>query len=466
MGSTEDPVFAKINQYLNWEEQNGFSGIISINIQDQPTYSRSFGYSNIEKQIPVSDRTVFDIGSLTKQFTASGILKLEMEGKLSVKDTLGKFFPDIPEDKLSISLHQLMTHTSGLKKSVGSDYKRTSKSNFLKNLFSSNLISKPGTKYNYSHSGYSLLGAVIEEITGEAYEEFLREKLFKPAGMDQTGYVLPLWEEEQIAHGYRQCKDWGKPMDMPWSSNGPYWNLKANGGLLSSSADLLSWTEALEGTQILSERAKEKLFFPHVSEGDKATSFYSYGWVILESTRDTEVIAHNGGNRRFYTDLIQYKSEGVTIVLLSNVDKPGNDNISWEIARIIFWPDYEPQVCGVVQECYDSLPENRIGEIAGKFLAFLDTEEPLNDIAFLDELFSEYLQNKRTPEYIQKFINNLKQKYKQIKINHVVVTNHNIMEMYLSYMKEGSKKKLFFRLFFDEEDHYLIRRLEYNTRYH
>jgi len=227
--------------YLEWEEQNGFSGIISINIKNKPLYTRTFGYSNIEKQVPINSETVFDIGSLTKQFTAAGILKLEIEGKIDIDDNLGKFFPDIPEDKMPITLHQLMTHTSGLKRSFGRDYSRTSKSDFLRILFSSELRHEPGSTYYYSDAGYSLLGAVIEKVTDLSYEEYLQEKIFKPAGMGHTGYVLPHWREEQIAHGYKKCKDWGKPMDMPWSSDGPYWNLKANAGLLSSSEDLMAW---------------------------------------------------------------------------------------------------------------------------------------------------------------------------------------------------------------------------------
>ncbi len=461
--SPADPVFDKISSYLDWEEQNGFSGIISIKIKDQPIFSRTFGYANKEKQIPISNQTVFDIGSLTKQFTASGILKLEIEGKLSVEDTLGKFFPDIPEDKRSINLHQLLTHTSGLIKSVGNDYKRTNKSDFLNSLFSSELISDPGTSYQYSHAGYSLLGAVIEKVSGMTYEEYLNEKLFKPAGMEHTGYVIPLWEEGNVANGYRKCEDWGKPMDMPWSTDGPYWNLKANGGMISSSSDLMSWMKAMEGTRILSEAEKEKLFFPHVKEGKKANSYYSYGWVILKSSRDTKVIAHNGGNRRFYTDLINYKTEEVTILLLSNVDKPGNDNISWELAKIIFWPNFEPKVQGAVQECLDSLPENRIGEVAGKFLAMLNTDEPINDLSVLDGLFADYLKKKHSPGHIQEVLNNLKQNYRQIKIDHVTVTDHRIMDLNLSYMEEGSRKSLFMRLIFDEEDNYLIRMLMYNT---
>ena len=139
--------------------------------------------------------------------------------------------------------------------------------------------------------------------------------------MNNTGYVIPLWEEEQIAHGYRRCRDWGKPMDLPWASDGPYWNLKANAGLISSSQDMLSWIDAIENSDILSDAAKEKFFYPHVREGDRAGSFYGYGWVIAESSRDTKVIAHDGDNRRFFTDLYRYVEDDVTILLVHDADQ-------------------------------------------------------------------------------------------------------------------------------------------------
>ena len=459
----EDPVFQNINRYLDWESQNGFSGFISIQFKDKPLFSRAFGYANKERGTAFANSTVIDIGSLTKQFTAAGILKLEMEGLLSVNDSLGKFYPDISGDKEFITIHQLLTHTSGLRKSLGYDYERANKSDFLGKLFASDLVSKPGEKYNYSHAGYSLLGAIIEQISGMNYEKYLSDKLFKPAGMEKTGYVIPMWEENQVAHGYSKCKDWGKPMDMPWAADGPYWNLKANGGMLSCSSDLMAWMQAIRGNHILDEQATEKMFFPHVKEGDFANSFYSYGWVTSKSLRNTDVIFHNGGNRRFYTDIIRYPSEDVTILVLSNLDKPGNGNISWELAKIIFWPDYEAQVQGIMQECMDSLPDNRMGEVAGKLMELLKSDEAVGSQTQLGEIFSEYLINKHAPEHIYNVLNDLKASCRNIRINNIIISDHRIMELILYHMEDSERKNLYLRLVLDEEDNYLIRVLVYDS---
>ncbi len=459
----DDGVFQKIDNYLDQEGQNGFSGIINIKIKDKPLYTRAFGYANREEKVQINASTVFDIGSLTKQFTAAAILKLEMEEQLRVEDSLIKFFPDIPSDKSSITLHQLLTHTSGLKKSIGYDYARSSKSEFLEQLFKSKLDAIPGTRYKYSHAAYSLLGAVIESVSGSTYEEYLKEKLLDPAGIRNTGYVLPRWEEKQIAHGYRKCKDWGKPMDLPWSSDGPYWNLKANAGLISSSEDLLKWMEAIEGPEIFSEEAREKFFYPHVREGEAAGSFYGYGWVIAKSTRNTDVIAHDGNNRRFYTDLYRYRSEDVTIILQSNLDKPGHKNITFELARIIFWEDYEPQVQGSIQVCMDSLPHNQIGKVSGDLFSMLEAKQPLSDTSIVDEFFSEYLKNRHSKEHILDVLNGLRVKLVQPKIRKVIVTDYLNMEISLRCSEGEESKNLFVKLIFDEED-LKIRTLMYDRR--
>jgi len=459
----ENGVFDKIDNYLNWEDQNGFSGIISIKIKDNPIYSRSFGYADADEGISINSKTVFDIGSLTKQFTSAAILKLEMEGKLSVNDSLSRFFPKIREDKANITIHQLLTHTSGLRWSVGYDYKRTTREEFLTDLFNSDLLSSPGSHYGYSHAGYSLLGAIIEILSGVSYEDYLRKSFLLPAGMNNTGYVAPLWEEDQIAHGYSKCRDWGKPMDMPWASDGPYWNLKANGGLISSSEDLMLWIEELDKGDILSPEAKEKYLSPHVKEG-AADTYYSYGWVIARSSRNTEVILHNGDNRRFYTDILRYPEEDVTIILLSNLAKPGNEDIASELARIIFWPEYQPKVRGVVQECLDSLPNSRIGKVAGKFLQNIENKDPVQDTTLINELFSDYLKRKHTTEHILEVLNTMKDSFSNLEITGVIVTGYTSMELSLFCNENNSRKRLFMRLVFDEEDDYLIRMLMYDTR--
>ena len=311
---------AKINSRTLELEAKGFSGVLFISKDGQTLISKGYGLANREKQIPYSPETVFDIGSITKQFTAAAILKLEMQGKLSTSDKITKYFQEVPPDKADITLHHLLTHSAGLVGNVGaSDYKKMSRDEIIKLTLNSKLLSAPGEKYKYSNVGYSLLGAIIEIVTGKPYEHYLHDNLFKPAGIKQTGYVIPKWKPENLAVGYKNDGSaWGTPLDHPWDKDGPYWNLRANGGILSTVGDLYKWHVALEGEKILSKAAKEKYFAPHIAENPEGSSFYGYGWAIEKTSRNTKRISHNGSNGYFFADFLRFVDENVVVIVATN----------------------------------------------------------------------------------------------------------------------------------------------------
>lgn len=221
--------------------------------------------------------------SITKQFTAAAILKLEMMGKLRVTDPIGRHLGQVPADKRPITLHQLLTHTAGLAEGLGDDYDVLARDDFLTRALASKPLSAPGTTFHYSNMGYGLLAAIVEKVSGLGYENFLAEHLFAPAGMTRTGYVLPTWEPGRIAVEYDdEGAAHGRPIAHPWAQDGPYWNLHGNGGMLSTARDLLRWHRALSGTGVLSATAKRKMFSPQVRMPDSQDS-YGYGWVISDT---------------------------------------------------------------------------------------------------------------------------------------------------------------------------------------
>lgn len=165
-------------------------------------YCKGIGFADRESNIGAECDTVYDIGSITKQFTAAAILKLEMAGELATSDPLSDFVDGLPEDKQDITLHRLLTNTSGLVEQIGDDYDAQSRDGILAAAARSDLLSAPGTEYHYSNVGYSVLAAVIEMVSGIGYEEYLSRYLFVPAGMAHTGYVLPNWERTQVAVEY------------------------------------------------------------------------------------------------------------------------------------------------------------------------------------------------------------------------------------------------------------------------
>ncbi len=271
----------KIDEYMTRHAKSGFSGVVFAARGGEIIISKGYGLANDAEQIPFATDTVFDIGSVTKQFTGAAIVKLDSQGKLRVTDTIDKYFDDVPDDKRAITLHHLLTHSSGLRDAFGDDYEPVSRDEIVKRAMESKLLWAPGTQYRYSNAGYSLLAAIVELVTGDNYERYLHDELFVPAGMLHTGYQIPQWNPDQLAHGYLEDgEDSGTPIDHPWADDGPYWNLRGNGGILSTAEDMFRWHQALNGNGVLSEEAKAKYFTPYVQEGPRTKTYYGYGWVV------------------------------------------------------------------------------------------------------------------------------------------------------------------------------------------
>jgi CubicO group peptidase (beta-lactamase class C family) len=329
----------KLDAHMSRLEAYGFSGSILVAKGGEVILNKGYGFADAKRKVPFTADTAFDIGSITKQFTAAAILKLEMQGKLGVSDPLSKWFEGVPEDKKGITLHHLLTHSAGLEDVFGGDYEEMPRDRLVKAALESKLLWAPGTRYRYSNSGYSLLGAVVEKASGRPYEEYLRENLWKPAGMTRTGYRLQ--EKGPLAHGVDgEGKDWGTPVDKLWAPDGPWWNLRANGGVLSTTGDLYKWHKALEGEAILSKEAKAKMFTPHVPEDEEGSSHYGYGWAIFETPRNTRLISHNGGNGIFHADFRRYVDDGVVLIIGSNRQDFRSIPAVGPITRLIFNADY------------------------------------------------------------------------------------------------------------------------------
>jgi CubicO group peptidase (beta-lactamase class C family) len=333
---------ARVSDYLNQLEAVGFTGSVLVEINGQKVLSHGYGFRNAAKQQKNTPDTIFDIGSITKQFTAAGILKLEMQGKLSTNDTITRYFSGVPADKAGITIHQLLRHSAGLPSVVGGDYDKISEDEFIGKVMQAPLKFKPGERFSYSNVGYSLLAMIIEKVSGQKYEQFLYEILWHAAGMEMTGYSRPAFDKEKIATGYKEDAEWGKPTDKAWAGDAPYWHLKGNGGILSTTEDMYQWHRALLTDHILSKEAKEKYYHPQLRPGENDNPYYAYGWAILKTPRNTIRVSHSGTNRVFCADFFRYIDEGVAILFLSNKAPPDFRETNRIISKIIFEPEYTP----------------------------------------------------------------------------------------------------------------------------
>jgi CubicO group peptidase (beta-lactamase class C family) len=325
----------QIDGYLTRLEGYGFSGALIVAREGQIILEKGYGFADRERKLRVTPDTVFDIGSITKQFTATAILKLEAEGSLKVTDPIGKFFPGVPADKRAITLHHLLTHTAGLASDFGGDYDPVPRDEIVRRALTRPLAFPVGEGFHYSNAGYSLLAAIVELVSERSYEEFLRRNLFAPAGMLRTGYVLPPWKRDDIAQGYVDGEKRPATLDEPWASDGPWWNLRGNGGIHSTVGDMYRWHLALEGEEILDAEEKEKLLKPYVPEGDGSRVSYAYGWGIATTQRKTRLASHNGGNGIFEADFRRYLDENTVIFIASNAEVPGIA-VGGRVARLLF----------------------------------------------------------------------------------------------------------------------------------
>lgn len=307
---------AKLDIHLTRLVPFGFAGALLVAKQGHVLLNQGYGFADRSAGIQNTADTVFSLGSVTKQFTAAAIMKLEMMGRLRAEDPVARYVA-VPQDKRKITLHHLLTHTAGLINYTGDDFEMATREEALGEMLSAPLRFDPGEQYEYSNAGYSLLAAVVESVSEAAYEEFLRKHLFEPAQIDATGYRLPDWEDKVVARWYVDARDNGTPLEKPY----PSWNLMGNGDMLSTTPDMYRWHLALQGEQVLSAEAKRKLYQPFLNK-------YAYGWQVTNTPHG--MLVEHGGASSYGTTahFSRYLDAGVVIVLFSNALNNGQFPVS------------------------------------------------------------------------------------------------------------------------------------------
>lgn len=295
-----------VGEYLARITPYGFAGSCLVGRGEEVELAEGYGHAVRATGAANTADTVHALGSLTKQFTAAAILKLEEQGRLATSDPVTRFV-DVPEDKTGISLHHLLTHTSGLLPDTGPDFEPCTRDEALERMLAAPLLFPPGEGQSYSNAGFSLLAAVVELVSGRDYEDYLRGELLEPAGLASTGFRLPDWGAATVAHWYTDSAEWGTPLEKPY----PCWNILGNGDVLSTAPDMWRWLVALRTGSILGERSRAKLFT--ASAGD-----FGYGWRVTSGPYG-EVVAHGGASTDGVSAMLSwYRDADVAVVLLCN----------------------------------------------------------------------------------------------------------------------------------------------------
>ena len=281
-------------------------------------HRQGYGLANLEWGIPIQPDTVFRLASITKQFTATAIMILQEQGKLTTDDLLTQFLPEYPTSGHEITIHHLLTHTSGIKSYTSIDgwfphkiiHDMTPQA--LCDVFSQIPFDfKPGTQFLYNNSGYHLLGMIIEKVSGVSYEQFIQENIFRPLGMQQSYYMSNEPIIAKRASGYSSTEQGFQNADY-LSMTQPY----AAGSLGSTVDDLVLWDRAVRSHQLVSA-ATQALMATPVRLTTGKTEDYGYGWGIADY-RGHRFAHHGGGINGFSTFIAQFQDDPISIIILTN----------------------------------------------------------------------------------------------------------------------------------------------------
>ena len=307
------PVGNALDRYMRFAEAIGFSGSVLVARDGNVLLSRGYGEAIRETGLRNTSESAFDIGSITKQFTAAAIARLETDGKLSISDSLATYFPEAPPDKANITVRQLLSHTSGIAVyGPGADFSVAPEETERKYLFAQPLAFAPGTGARYSNGDYTLLAYIIEHVTGMKFEQYLHDAFFAPLGMKYTGDTLPVWRDAQQTYAYAD----GLPFSLaPFTKSMPYYgNVYGNGSVISTVDDMYLWIAALAAGRVVPQAELTKMLTPD------ATSGYGYAWEIVQ--RHGKAVAAHGGLSDFgYNTRVEWTPDGRAVaIILSNVD--------------------------------------------------------------------------------------------------------------------------------------------------
>jgi CubicO group peptidase (beta-lactamase class C family) len=294
--------------------------------------AEGFGLANVELQVPVKPETVFQSGSVGKQFTATAIMMLVEEGKVGLDDPLTKYFQDAPAGWKDVTVRELLSHTAGF-----TDYpekfdfrKDWTEDELLKMVEGIPLAYAPGTKWAYSNLGYLTLGLLIHRVTGEFYGDFLQQRIFKPLDMETTRIISEADIIPNRAAGYRLVK--GELKNQEWVA--PMVNTTADGSLYFTILDLAKWDAALYGDKLLKRSSLDVMWTPaKLKSGQPNKDGYGFGWFI-ETRKGHRVIQHDGAWQGFKSAIDRYVHDQLTVVVLANLAEAKPDEIAVHVAEM------------------------------------------------------------------------------------------------------------------------------------
>src|SRR5262245_6010263 len=381
-----------------------FNGTALVSDGGKVMFKKGYGFADFEWKIANTPDTKFRIGSITKQFTATVIMQLVEEKKLSLDATLGSVLPYYRADTgARVTVQHLLTHTSGIPSYTGlpNFFRDVSRNpygvrEFVEKYCSGDLEFEPGSRFLYDNSGYFLLGAIIETVTNKPYAEVLRERVFGPLGMAGSGYDLSAPILEKRARGYESGPTGVRNADY-LDMGLPY----AAGSLYSTVEDLYIWDQALYGEKVLPSKAKERMFTPSLGN-------YGFGWIIQKRSIGVDKaerlsIGHDGGINGFTTKITRLPEDHHLVVLFNNTGGTNLTAMTDGILDILYGRTPAPARRPVGTLLYDTIHKSGVQAAVAQFREIRNTNASADDrsVGQLNRLAVELLEQKRATDAIE-----------------------------------------------------------------
>ena len=378
-------ITTQLNDFLQMANRfYQFNGSAIISYRGTILLNKGYGFKNVAGSEINDSGTIFQIGSVTKEFTSTVILLLKEQGRLSLQDKLSDYFPGYPNSD-KITIRQLLTHTSGIY-NYTSDLERedsavichpVSKDRIVQQFINQPLDFTPGTKYNYSNSGYFLLGMIIEKVTGKPWEENVREQILTPLGMQHTGFNFNGLKSADKAQGYQFFNEEHQQPDISWDSTVSY----AAGSVYSTTKDMLTWARAVTDKKILSADCWKEALTAN-QHG------YGYGWEI-DTVYGHKAIGHNGGIPGFSSQMLLIPDQDLEIIVLTNVHE--NSQVT-PISRILAAITMGKPYSGFQPKDYVSIQPEALAQYVGSYRQ--DKDHVVNVLIKNGKLYIEAISNR------------------------------------------------------------------------
>jgi CubicO group peptidase (beta-lactamase class C family) len=337
---------SQVDALLQEQYKSGEPGAVAlISKGGQPVYRKAFGMANLENNVVLTPEHVFEIGSITKQFTAVSILMLTEQGKLSLEDPINKYIENYPMHGHTITIHHLLTHTSGIKSYTSMErwtklWRNDMTPMEMIDLFKGEPMDfAPGEKYLYNNSAYFMLGYIIEKASGVSYPEFLEKNIFTPLGMKNSYYGSKSKIIKNRAQGYQKTDGYVNAEYL--SLTQPY----AAGSIMSTVDDLFLWNTALHANKLVKNETLQKAFTNYKLNNGKFIN-YGYGWGINE-INGSATLEHSGGIFGYTTNAIYLPKEDVFVAVFSNCDCSAPGEVSTRMAALTIGKPYTSEVAKI-----------------------------------------------------------------------------------------------------------------------